>query len=332
MQIKKTEEALFAELDIRPNTERERLEDERDVIMGKVGLLAQLHPNTFRRKYKFRFWKTSKVYPLAALCALEAPQALIELAYDLCPAAVCDAFRVQCFYGKDIRLLCWLYSKSPTVVKQEEPVTKKIPLHEACESKYLDVVNFVHDLYPEGLTHKTRRNFTPLFLAFKWSSLPVIKYLLAHTEDKSMALHETESGSIPLHAAFLNSRKEVADFVIASYPQFLQLARPYDGRLPLHYACAKASSTLGITVLLENYPDAAKVKDKKGQLPLALACKNKTLKEDHDLLGLILRYNPDAMDAVDTNGDPAVDLATSRKLVKHLVNGMGDPPAKRQRG
>jgi ankyrin repeat protein len=135
----------------------------------------------------------------------------------------------------------------------------------------------------------------------------------------------------PLHYTFLkNKHKDVAEFVATKYPDFLKKPRSSDRRLPLHVACASCRSIVGAQVLLEHYPDAAKQKDKQGKLPLALACKNEFLEEDEvlELIELVLRVYPEAVDVEDNYGNKAIDLATYGRLVKHTAK---QPPARKQK-
>mmetsp|Transcript_18252 Transcript_18252/g.30281 ORF Transcript_18252/g.30281 Transcript_18252/m.30281 type:complete len:335 (-) Transcript_18252:666-1670(-) len=302
------EDALFAALDVLPHVEKEQLKKERDGIMGKVGLLAELHPDTFQRTYKFRFWQY-ELYPLAVLCAFKAPQELIEAVYDLCPKAASDAFRVQSRYAKDTRVLRWLYNKKPTLVKRESGPSKNLPLHDVCMSNIVDVVKFVYEAYPDALLRENKNGHTPFYFAFQCSTLSIIEYMIEQSDAETALFYPNANGFTPLHAAFINKRQEVSEFVAESYPDFLKKASPRLGWFPLHFACACAKSTVGIKVLLEHYPDAAKLVDNKGRLPLALALKNENIKEDHDLIELVALFHPDTpMDAIDENGDLAVDL------------------------
>ena len=91
--------------------------------------------------------------------------------------------------------------------------------------------------------------------------------------------------------------------------------------MPLHVACAISISIVGIQVLLEHYPAAAKEKDKEGKLPLALACKTKILEEEEllEVLELLVRAYPGAVDVEDNGGNKAIDIAMHCKLLKHMA-------------
>ena len=146
---------------------------------------------------------------------------------------------------------------------------------------------------------------------------------------------ENNNKDTPLHYAFIrNKHKEVPEFVATKYPDFLKKPRSSDGQLPLHVACHCAESIVGVQVLLEHYPDAAKQKDKQGKIPVALVLHENAKLQEEDLLELIellVRYYPEAIDVEDNDGNKAIDLETYGRLVKRMANEMGQPPAKRQR-
>lgn len=73
------------------------------------------------------------------------------------------------------------------------------------------------------------------------------------------------------------------------------------------------------------------MKDSLGRLPLMLLMQKNKLIDDYALLGHVLRYHPDAIDAVDNDGNSAIDNVTFRELTRHTVNEKGKPQAKRQR-
>jgi ankyrin repeat protein len=134
---------------------------------------------------------------------------------------------------------------------------------------------------------------------------------------------ENNNKDTPLHYAFIrNKHKEVPEFVATKYPDFLKKPRSSDGQLPLHVACASCHSIIGAQVLLEHYPDATKQKDTQGKLPLALACKNEVLEEEEvlDLIELLVRVYPEAVNVEDNDGNQAIDPLTYGRLnIRRLI-------------
>ena len=311
--------------------DKERLEKKHSTIWANVELLVELHPSAFRRKYKFKSWEY-EVYPLGILCALKASEDLIKTAYEVFPEAANDAFSMACFYDVDFDLIKWLYNKAPEVVKWKDQMNK-LPLHHVVmrrEAPCLRTVKFLYQSYPGAFMCKNENGSTPLYLAFRHSSLAIVKFMIGKSKADAV-LMENNFKRTPLHDAFLgNEHKDVHEFVATKYHDFLKKPRSSDGWFPLHVACASCRSIVGAQVLLEHYPEAATQKDTQGKLPLTLACKNKYLKQEKvlELIELLVRVYPEAVDVEDNDGNKTIDLTTSLRLVKHMAN---HPPAKRQK-
>jgi ankyrin repeat protein len=333
-QQSKAEDSLFTLLNLHPRDKNdwERLEKDRITIWAKLEILMDLHPSAFCRKYKFKTWKY-EFHPLGMLCALKAPEDLIKTAYKIFPEAANDAFSMACAYDTDLKVIKWLYNKAPEAVKWKDPLDH-LPLHVVMtrESSCLRTVKFILQSYPAALMCMNEDGCTPLHLAFYYSSLAIVKFLMGKSKADAVQT-EDDFERTPLHCAFLdNKHEEVPEFVATKYPDFLKKPRSSDDRLPLHCACANATSIVGVKVLLEHYPDAAKQKDKRAKIPLALACKNKNF-QGEELIELLVRVYPEAVDVEDDKGKKAIDLdlETYRRLVKRMAKGMGKPPAKKQR-
>ena len=328
----KAEDRLFTLLNLDPHdaNDKEMLEKERTAIWAKVELLMDLHPSAFRRKYKFKIWK-EEVHPLGMICVLKASEDLINTAYEVFPEAANDAFALACSFNVDLEVIKWLYNKAPEAVKWKGP-ENNLPLHVVIiEETCLRTVEFIYQAYPAASMCKDENGCTPLHYAFVYSSLAIVKFLVGKSKADAVQM-ENNCKMTPLHIAFLNDKHQVPDFLATKYPDFLKKPRSSDDRLPLHCACANATSIVGVKVLLEHYPDAAKQKDKRAKIPLALACKNKNF-QGEELIELLVRVYPEAVDVEDDKGKKAIDLdlETYRRLVKRMAKGMGKPPAKKQR-
>jgi ankyrin repeat protein len=317
----------------RNKNDKEMLEKERTAIWAKVELLMDLQPSAFRRKYQFKLWEY-EVHPLGMLCVLKASEDLINTAYEVFPEAANDAFTLACAYGVDLEVIKWLYNKAPEAIKWKDP-KNNLPLHTVMEQgTCLRTAKFLYQSYPAALMCKNENGCTPLHFAFWKSSLAIVKFLLGESKADAVQMEENYKDT-PLHDAFHNDKhEEVSEFVATKYPDFLKKPRSSDGWLPLHVACCNATSIVGVRVLLEHYPDAAKQKDKQGKIPLALACQNEYLEEEDllELIELLVRIYPEAIDVEDDDGNEAIDLAMQSRLLKHIMaKEMGQPPAKRQR-
>ena len=326
----KAEDSLFTLLNLHPHNAKDLLEKEKTAIWAKIELLMDLCPSAFCRKYEFEA-RNYEVYPLGVLFALKAPEDLIKTAYEVFPEAANDAFSLACGCDVDLELIKWLYNKAPEVVKWKDPL-KNLPLHVVMErgKPCLRTVQFLYQSYPAALICKDEDGCTPLHSAFWFSSLAIVKFLIGKSKAGAVEM-ENNYKHTPLHMAFLNNKhEEVPEFVATKYPDFLKKSSSSDGLFPLHVACAISSLIVGIQVLLEHYPDAARQKDKQGKLPLALACKNETLEEEEllEVLELLVRVYPEAVDVEDNDGDRAIDLGTYGRLVKHMAK---QPRAKKRR-
>jgi ankyrin repeat protein len=308
----KAEDRLFTLLNLNPENTNDK---ERTTIWAKVEILMDLQPSAFWCKYKFEAWEY-EVHPLGMLCVLGASEDLIKTAYEVFPDAANDAFILACAFEVDFKVIKLLYKKAPEAVKFESPM-KLLPLHVVMErdKPCLRTVQFLYQSYPAALMCKNEGGHTPLHSAFCRSSLAIVKFLIG----KSKA----DVDAVTVGLAFIfNKHKELLQFVANKYPDFLKKPSSSDGLLPLHVACVTSDSIVGIQVLLEHYPDAAKQKDKEGQLPLALACKNETLEEEEEVLKLVellVRAYPGAVDVEDNDGNKAIDIAMHCKLLKHMA-------------
>jgi ankyrin repeat protein len=155
--------------------------------------------------------------------------------------------------------------------------------------------------------------------------VPFSREILTKTED-SVVQQENDDKNSALHFAFLNDNSELAAFVINKHPGFVTEPRQSDGWLPLHFIARKGTAGCknSLLLLLEAFPDAAKMKDVDGMVPLALACKNGSISMES--LQLLFLHYPDAIDEVNDAGDPLVDHATSRKLLRRMATQLSPPP------
>lgn len=83
-----------------------------------------------------------------------------------------------------------------------------------------------------------------MHIAFRYLSLPVIRFLLCGSGDASALKLENEKKRTPLHLGLLNKDFTVAEFVAETYPECLKETRERNGWLPLHIVCANAKSAL----------------------------------------------------------------------------------------
>lgn len=328
------------------NLRGSKSERELDKLWAKTEVYVELLPHVFRRTYDFDLGTYEDVYPLSVLCALKAPQASIQSVHKAFPGAVVDAFQVACVRGADFSCIKWLYelrqADDSTLSNRlmnrwlGKPVKSPdlqtfidFPLHLACRGNWpLDVVKFVVDKFPEQFERKDEKGLkSPLHLAFEHSSLPVIKHLLELDHSTAMLLEKDAKGDTPPHFAWFNQDEDVAEFVANEYPDSVkQRCCQEDDMLPLHAVCCRGSSEKVVRILLEMYPEAAKLIDDIGDFPLQIAYENSRFKgETRDaVLELLIRANPDAL-------NDAIDHDTTIQLVRRMATQLNDRPTKMQK-
>lgn len=316
-----------------------KLDAATDEVRGKLLILLDLFPDAFRCKYEFDcFFFPHHLQPLGMLCALKMPEDVLLRAYRICPEAANDAFHVPCYFGANIHVIQWLYSKNQEVVQNVCMEFGTVPLHFACIGGSLDVVEFVYDKFPEALEYEDDNGSTPLHDALRWSPLAIVKFLLEQSNDKhAICNHENELGFTPLLCAIHNSDPAILEAILEKYPSCARaLSSGNSGWLPLHSACS-AGRCASAKLLLTYYPAATKIRDEMGRLPLTLlACrhnKKQDSEEDFDeLVELLVRYHPDSASDMDEDGKPVLDLPTCTKLMKRMALQIGRPEStKRQR-
>ncbi|KAG4967723.1 hypothetical protein JHK82_033431 [Glycine max] len=157
------------------------------------------------------------------------------------------------------------------------------PLHEAIHSGDVDVIKeiFCADNDVVHYLNKSRRS--PLYLAVVNGNVEILNLLLEipFPVDLPQCL-----GNSPLHAALLERKSDLINGILAKRPELVYL-RDEDGGTPLHYA-AYIGYVEGFHILLENSIDSSNQTalegNKKGHLPIHLACKKGHVRVINDFL------------------------------------------------
>lgn len=309
-----------------------KLERERGTIWGKVEVFLK-HQKLFRRKYKFRCW-TSEAYPLGMLFALRAPLELIQKSYGVFPDAGIPSLHLALCYNAGLKTVEWLLDEIPDAVKV--PCQDgRVALHFACRSApaSLPLVRAVYNTFPDAIYVKDPNGRTPLHLAFEWSSIPVINFLISNIDAPALESEDCDEDT-PLHSGCFNTDVNVRRYVFEQYPGFLRKSRRSDGWLPLHLVCDQSECWHPVQLLLEHYPEAAQQKDVNGELPLALAQRNIHFSSDLSrikMLEVLVGAYPESIAAVDNDGNPTLDEETKDALLKYMASQLQEHRAKKQR-
>lgn len=309
-----------------------KLEGEQGEIWRKVEVFLK-HQKVFSRKYKFRCW-ASEAYPLGMLFALQAPLELIRKSYAVFPDAGIPSLHLALCCDAELKTVEWLLDKIPDAVKL--PCQDgRVALHYACYSvpASLTLVRAVYNTFPDAIHVKDRNGRTPLHLAFAWSSIPVIEFLISKIDASALESEDCDKDT-PLHFGCFNTDANVRRYVFNQYPGFLRKSRKSDGWLPLHLVCDQSECWHHVQLLLAHYPEAAQQKDVNGGLPLALAQRNIHFSNDLyriKMLDVLVGAYPDSINAVDNDGNPALDEETKDALLKYVASQLQEHRAKRQK-
>ena len=148
-----------------------------------------------------------------------------------------------------------------------------LPLHLACLHRApVALVKALLRSYPEGAGHESLDGWIPLHLALiSQSSRAVVSALLA-AHPESASKRSDSFGCVALHFACKHcaGAPRIIDDLLAAYPDACRLADA-DGRLPLHLAAAHHAEECTIAALLDALPDATAIAYVDDNLPLHCA-------------------------------------------------------------
>lgn len=127
-----------------------------------------------------------------------------------------------------------------------------------------------------------------------------------------------DDGWNPLHEAPMY--KDIVRYMVRRNPQFLRCA-DRTGSLPLHYHVSYDGSHAITGILVANlYPDATRVKNNDGQLPIHIACKGD---QPTDVLGRLISFYPEGLVEQDNDGRCPLHYAIAAKE-RHPAMGSAD--------
>jgi len=175
------------------------------------------------------------------------------------------------------------------------------------------------DAFPDQNKKRDARGWLPLHWAAALDAmeeeyvrnLTLILPVIAKTEHqvvpKSLnALDASTMGLLPLHFACAQRHPRIENIksLLMAYPEAIRIPDAR-GWLPLHWAARNCMSLDVVNLLLEINPRAALEPTARGQLPFLLAMANKRI----EVVEVILDANPDAVDSIDSKGDTALHYA-----------------------
>ncbi|KAG4390417.1 hypothetical protein GLYMA_06G294200v4 [Glycine max] len=171
------------------------------------------------------------------------------------------------------------------------------PLHEAVYSGDVDVVKDIFDQDKDVVHCLNKSKRSPLCLAVVNGNEQILKLLLQIPLPADQPLSQCRRSS-PLHTAIQHQKEVMIQAIIAIRPELVYL-RDEDGNTPLHYA-VDIGYVDGFRILLKNSlpnkldktDQTALERNKKGYLPLHLACKRGYVKMVKEFLELEWPINP----------------------------------------
>jgi len=191
-----------------------------------------------------------------------------------------------------------LISASPDSIKIEDN-DGRLPLHRACWSgASLNVLNFLIESYPEGIDHLNKKEETPLDILKK------NKYAEETDDNGMLRLHHVCINGYSLH---------LVHFLIQAYPESTTV-QDNDGNTPLQYLTKTASrvdekgmlllhreaahvrglNVEMLPILFQANPEAIRLQDKSGLLPIHHASLNQA--SSLDALMLLVKLYPESIE------------------------------------
>jgi hypothetical protein len=174
---------------------------------------------------------------------------------------------------------------------------RELPLHRFIENELssIDDALMMMKAYPAALKHQNSIGCLPLHLEceYRCRSLIISKCIELHDEALDKADKE---GYLPLHRLLENASSssiEDALMMIEKYPAALQLQTSEYGHLPIHIECQGQCRSSVVLRCTELYPEALRMPNMWGNLPLHSALSNSAATIDVALM--ILNKYPEAL-------------------------------------
>jgi ankyrin repeat protein len=197
----------------------------------------------------------------------------------------------------------YIAGRWPGSIREKNYMNRDLPIHVACHRGCsLAVLKTLVKLYPEGVSQEGSAGTLPLHKLF-WSdcvSLEAIRFLV---EEYPNAIHHRgRLGFLPIHYALQRSNisLEIIQYLVEAFPQSLSM-RPKtqhgsnndtDGAVPIHIACAYQAPLDVIQYLIDQCPNSLKMMNKRGKIPLEVACTGKRNQSQTQVLDLLIKNTP----------------------------------------
>lgn len=175
------------------------------------------------------------------------------------------------------------------------------PSDDEDENFHMDTIHRVLEYFPDCVNEIDKRGQHYLTYALRTNNITLIEDMIKY--DPHALKVKDGTGQFPIHHTAAHAQS--ADLLYTmmesiGIPASQLMSRCFDdnGNLPLHSCVAGASSMAILKEILFAYPDAVKVPNKEGKLPLHLCACN----TDLDKLATVFSAFPHAISIPDKNG------------------------------
>jgi ankyrin repeat protein len=293
--------------------------------IGAVGLVLDAFPQGAREKSR------AGRLPLLCAAAANAPLPVLQALHAAHPEGLREADdggnfpahlavqRTQGPVAADV--VAWLKNTWAGHFK-ERNADGRLPLHCAasrcCSSAELLTVLAAH---PAAAAVADSKGNLPLHLVLSTASAATPEVVRALLRGGGAAL-ANEKGNLPLHCIGEDAPPRGAEacaLLLEEYPEGARVLN-VDGRTPLHNACAAGADAAIIGALLRMWPEAARLEADNAQLPLHFAAAGGAPRE---ALELLLEAHPDGVRArTKIEGQLPLHLACAGFGNRHVPNGI----------
>jgi Ankyrin repeats (3 copies)/Ankyrin repeat len=278
-----------------PLRQRHKIDEE------KVIELIEKYPKICSKKYDFFNIYTSgdTTYPLHMLCCFGASLATIKLCYKIYAEAI-D------YISATREMTCLHYAVLYTRAS-------------------LDVIQFLMKKDPGAISAVSKKHQTPLHIACSCSPTiktynPDVILLLTELSSKEVLMKVDKHGRTPLHIAcgLEDPCLEVIEDLTEVNSEACTI-QCYDFHsTPLHLACSNRHVNDEnhcivniIKDLIRSNPNAVKMKDVNGQLPIYVAVTNKSC---FKICKMLIKKYPECLEITDNKGMTLYELGKKRQL------------------
>uniref|UniRef100_A0A7S4T1H8 Ankyrin repeat protein n=1 Tax=Ditylum brightwellii TaxID=49249 RepID=A0A7S4T1H8_9STRA len=201
-----------------------------------------------------------------------------------------------------------IFRAYPEAVKEKNSEDETI-LHGACRmAAPFEIVSLLWEGWPDAVNRKNRNGQTPLHCACSnHASVESVTFLMEKCP-QALAEKEEMAGQTPLHCACTFSvSHEVVSFLLKACPTVVEEKNKF-GQTLLHSMCSingNPASLDTLLLLLKYHPEAVRIKDNDGRMPLHYACKKRV---SIDVVTLLLEKNPSAVEEKDIYGETPLHL------------------------